>query len=89
MKGGKPGYFPNFDSNPKELPHWVGLNLWDPFKFTKDLTEEQKAAKLVTEVNNGRLAMCAPPPRRRAASRGSSDDAAPSHSARCLSRLAA
>ena len=40
-----------------QLPHWVGLNLWDLFKFTKDLTPAQKEAKLITEVNNGRLAM--------------------------------
>jgi len=57
MKGGKPGYFPNFDSVPEKLPHWVGLNLWDPFKFTRNLTPAQKEAKLVTEINNGRLAM--------------------------------
>jgi len=57
MKGGKPGYFPDFDAAPDKLPHWVGLNLWDPFKFTKNLSPEAKAEKLVTEVNNGRLAM--------------------------------
>ena len=53
MKGGKPGYVPNFDSTPDQLPHWIGLNLWDPFKFTSGLSPAQKE-KLLTEVNNGR-----------------------------------
>jgi len=57
MKGGKPGYIPPFDATPDQLPHWIGLNLWDPFKFTKDLTAAQKETKLLAEVNNGRLAM--------------------------------
>ena len=59
MKGGKPGYVPAFDAVPEKLPHWVGLNLWDPFKFTANVPAEKKQAQLVTEINNGRLAMCA------------------------------
>jgi hypothetical protein len=53
MRGGKPGYFPTFD----EIPHWTAANLWDPMGLTKKLSAEEKATKLVAEVNNGRLAM--------------------------------
>jgi hypothetical protein len=53
MRGGKPGYFPTFDT----LPHPVPFNLYDPFKFSKNASPEKKAKGLVTEINNGRLAM--------------------------------
>merc|ERR1711957_127872 len=46
-----------FDAVPEKLPHWVGLNLYDPFKFYVNVPEEKKQAQLVTEINNGRLAM--------------------------------
>ena len=57
MKGGKPGYVPPFDATPDQLPHWVGFNLYDPLKRNANLSEEKKASLLVTEINNGRLAM--------------------------------
>lgn len=51
-KGGQPGKYPTFDA----LPHPVPFNLYDPFKFHKNLTEEQKEKRLRAEINNGRLA---------------------------------
>lgn len=54
MKGGKPGAYPKFGS---AIPHPVPFNLYDPFGFSKNRSEEAKAKGLVAEVNNGRLAM--------------------------------
>ncbi|EOD35189.1 light harvesting protein [Emiliania huxleyi CCMP1516] len=53
MKGGKPGFFPDFDT----MVHPVPLNLWDPLKAYKGASAERKADGLLKEVNNGRLAM--------------------------------
>jgi hypothetical protein len=52
-KGGQPGYYPPIKGNRPELV----LNLYDPFNFFESNTEEEKAAGLVKEINNGRLAM--------------------------------
>jgi len=54
MKGGKVGEFPAF--NPAVIPGGA-LNLFDPFGWSSKKTEEEKAAGLVKEINNGRLAM--------------------------------
>merc|ERR1712023_181935 len=52
MRGGKPGQFPAFNLLPVPLPP-----LFDPFGFTEDLDEEEKAKKRIREIQNGRLAM--------------------------------
>merc|ERR1719261_1077331 len=67
MRGGKPGKFPAFKGSVKGvlgdaegrplLPHPVPLNLYDPFNLNKNKSDEWKAKKLQTEINNGRLAM--------------------------------
>jgi hypothetical protein len=58
MKGGKPGVYPPLVNNPNmQIPHPVPLNLFDPFGFSKKATPEKKAKGLITEINNGRLAM--------------------------------
>jgi hypothetical protein len=53
MRGGKPGYFPTLDN----IPHPVPFNLYDPFTHSKKKSPEKKAKGLITEINNGRLAM--------------------------------
>jgi len=57
MRGGKPGEFPKFSDNTELIPHPVPLNLFDPFGFSKNKSEEAKAEGLIKELNNGRLAM--------------------------------
>jgi len=54
-KGGKPGYYPPLKSS--AIPHPVPFNLFDPFGISAKATAEKKAAGLVAEINNGRLAM--------------------------------
>merc|ERR1719396_598 len=49
MRGGKPGQFPAFT--------FSRIPLFDPFGFTENLSEEEKALKRIREVQNGRLAM--------------------------------
>merc|ERR1712071_514724 len=57
MAGGKPGDFPDFVSGADGIPHPVPFNLYDPFKLSKNMSEEKKARGLKVEINNGRLAM--------------------------------
>lgn len=53
MSGGKPGEFPAFDAS--VIPGGA-LNFYDPFGWHKNRSEADKAAGLVKEINNGRLA---------------------------------
>merc|ERR1719482_2639761 len=57
-KGGKPGYYPPIKG--KGAGGQIFFNLWDPFEFPggpKYLSEESKARRLNSELQNGRLAM--------------------------------
>jgi len=54
MRGGTPGYFPPLKG---EFPHDVPFNYFDPFGFSKNRSDEDKAKGRITEINNGRLAM--------------------------------
>merc|ERR1719409_2489195 len=54
MSGGTPGYYPSLKG---VMPHPVPLDLYDPFGFSKNLSAEKKATRLLAEINNGRLAM--------------------------------
>merc|ERR1711918_293049 len=59
---GSQGFFPSFKGegeNGLQLPHPVPFDLYDPFGFSKKASDEKKAAGLIKEVNNGRLAMIA------------------------------
>eukprot|EP00594_Rhizosolenia_setigera_P004620 CAMPEP_0178950052 /NCGR_PEP_ID=MMETSP0789-20121207/6424_1 /TAXON_ID=3005 /ORGANISM="Rhizosolenia setigera, Strain CCMP 1694" /LENGTH=264 /DNA_ID=CAMNT_0020630707 /DNA_START=2286 /DNA_END=3080 /DNA_ORIENTATION=- len=55
MKGGQPGKYPSFGLFSEQV-HPV-LNLYDPFGFNKNMSQEKKDKRLVAEINNGRLAM--------------------------------
>jgi hypothetical protein len=55
MKGRKPGQYPPFTLF-RDNVHFV-LDLYDPFGFNKNMSEETKERRLVAELNNGRLAM--------------------------------
>ncbi|GMI09398.1 hypothetical protein TrLO_g6827 [Triparma laevis f. longispina] len=56
MAGGRPGDYPDFTSGPDGIPHPVPFNFFDPFKWSKSMSEEKKATRLRAEINNGRLA---------------------------------
>lgn len=53
-QGRKPGQYPAFDLF-RDNVHPV-LNLYDPFGFNKNMSEETKERRLIAEINNGRLA---------------------------------
>lgn len=54
MYGRKPGQYPSFKLF-RENVHPV-LDLYDPFGFNKNMSDELKEKRLVEELNNGRLA---------------------------------
>jgi len=54
MSGGKIGDFPDFDA---DIVPGGALNLYDPFGWSKNRSEADKASGLIKEINNGRLAM--------------------------------
>lgn len=53
--GRKPGEYPSFQLF-RDNVHFV-LNLYDPFGFNKNMSDETKERRLTAEINNGRLAM--------------------------------
>jgi len=56
MRGGRPGEYPSFDQF-REWVHPLPFDLYDPFKLSKNRSEEKKKRGLLVEINNGRLAM--------------------------------
>jgi hypothetical protein len=54
-KGRKPGQYPSFKLF-RDNVHPV-LDLYDPFGFNKNMSEDKKEKRLIAEINNGRLAM--------------------------------
>jgi len=57
MRGGKPGDYPDFVSGAEGIPHPVPFNFYDPFRLSKNMSEEKKETRLRAEINNGRAAM--------------------------------
>jgi len=59
MRGGKPGVYPAFDKvNGYSIPFPPNPpSLYDPFGVASKQSDEKKAAGLLKEINNGRLAM--------------------------------
>ena len=53
-KGGIPGKYPTFDAIPHPMPF---KTLYDPFGLHKKMSEESRERRLLSEINNGRLAM--------------------------------
>ncbi|CAB9522142.1 chloroplastic [Seminavis robusta] len=54
MKGRQPGKYPSFQPF-RDSVHPV-LDLYDPFGFNKNMSPETKERRLISELNNGRLA---------------------------------
>ena len=54
MRGRQPGKYPSFQLF-RDTVHPV-FDLYDPFGFNKNMSEETKERRLVAELNNGRLA---------------------------------
>jgi len=54
MNGRKPGQYPSFGMF-RDAVHPV-FDLYDPFGFNKNMSEETKERRLRAEINNGRLA---------------------------------
>jgi len=55
MRGRQPGKFPSFQLF-RDTVHWVP-DLYDPFGFFANMSQEKKDKRLIMEINNGRLAM--------------------------------
>lgn len=55
MNGRQPGKYPTFQKFRDDV-HFV-FDLYDPFGFSKKMSQEKKDKRLVAEINNGRLAM--------------------------------
>jgi len=55
-KGRLPGQYPTFDNFRKHV-HPLPFDLYDPFRFSRNKSEADKAKGRIMEINNGRLAM--------------------------------